>query len=202
MPSMASDCVEPTIAPDYHRARIRLLIAAHVAATVAAVVIQIFGLLPHFGLGGVLEFAQISLVSIWLAIGSGKCSRRWLKSFACFAAIVLAANGPRSMALFSGMLRYNFMAQFVLLELTMAASAWLASAAVVAAAKKWWPKFDLVRVEPNAPAPPVQFSIRNLLLLLLVTAIILTIARGVRADFAESDGSVLTFYWLTPMVAI
>lgn len=166
----------------------------------AAAVVQISGLVPQVSLGGVLEFAQINLLSIWLAIGSRKQGAKWLQNSACFLTVVVAADGPRGMALFSTV-PFDFMAQFVLLDLTMAVSVWLAAAAAVMAARKWWPKFDVVQSEPSA-APPVQFSIRSLLLLLFITAILLTIARGIRANFAAYDGSLLIFYWLTPMVAI
>lgn len=185
------------------RRKIRWLVAAHVAAMGCALASNYIWPFPYIDIAGSLEFAQILLLAIWFALGRGGWKSRLLKNLACVALVVVAKEGPIAVQLlFTG---WTFFIQILCLQGMLMAMAWITAATGIAAARRWGPRFALVKLGPRSHhRSTTQFSIRSLLLATMLTASVLAIVRLTRAYFDPRHiENVLLMFWISaPLVAV
>lgn len=179
------------------------MIACHAAVVSAVGMLNDMYPVAHAELKGALQAAECALLGIWLAMGNGKWGGRLWKSAACIAALTLLREGPRVIWLvLYGMGMHDYL---LFRDLPDAVMNWLITACGVAMASMWWPRFTLVRVaHPVQQTLTIQFSIRSMLLLTLVTAVALAIVRLVRSRFDPShiDSGFAAFCAYSPLLAI
>jgi hypothetical protein len=185
------------------RRRIRWLVAAHVAATGCALASKYIWPWPYLDVAGSLEFAQVMLLAIWFALGRGGWKARLLKNLTCVAIAAAAKEGPvAAQLLFSG---WNYLIEILCMQGMLTSMAWITAASGVAAARRWGPRFALVKLSPRShSSSTTQFSIRSLLLATMLTAGVLAVVRLTRTYFdpRQVENVFLAFCIIAPLVAV
>lgn len=157
----------------------------------------------YIDVAGNLEFAQVMLLAIWFALGRGGWKSRLLKSLTCVALVVVAKEGASAaQLLFTG---WNFFVEILCLQGMLMGMVWITAATGVAAARRWGPRFALVKLDRRSHhSSTTQFSIRSLLLAIMLTASVLAIVRLTRAYFdpRHIENVLLMFWIVAPLVAV
>ena len=197
--AVAADPVN-TIVLTRHQWRIMCLIAAQIVAIFAISSVRDNWLYLGIDVSAVLEFAQVTLLSVWCALGHGRWWMRLLLSYACVVAIVVIKDGTRV----SFMARAWYTLETFAMNFAMATLGWLTAAIGLAMARTWGPRFEIVRVGAyDKQRPPLQFSILSLMIVTVITAVVLTVARPISeaADASRLQKMLTFFCFFAPAIA-